>query len=98
MFSCGNQVRAIAFCHILRKGFNDLIKKYKSSGSLFDLGAGWGHFMLAAKELGYDIYGVEIAEQPYLYCKNDLNLPMHTKSIPNLKQQSQMSIIHLWCF
>ena len=49
----------------------DLIKKYKASGSLFDLGAGWGHFMLTGQMLGYDVYGIEISEQPYLYSKND---------------------------
>ena len=49
-----------------------LIQKYQRSGSLFDLGAGWGHFMLAGNELGYQTYGIEISEQPYLYCKYDL--------------------------
>ena len=54
----------------------DLIKKYKPKGSLFDLGAGWGHFMLTGQQLGYDVYGIEISEQPYLYSKNDLKLPV----------------------
>src|ERR1035437_5639019 len=55
--------------HKLRFKF---IRKFIKSGKLFDLGAGWGHFMLAGKELGYDVYGIEISEQPYLYCVNDL--------------------------
>src|SRR5687767_741577 len=41
--------------HKLRFRF---IRKFIRKGRLFDLGAGWGHFMLAAKELGYDIYGI----------------------------------------
>lgn len=41
-----------------------LIRKYKPKGSLFDLGAGWGHFMLTGQMLGYDVYGIEIAGQP----------------------------------
>lgn len=59
--------------HKLRFKF---IQKFIKKGKLFDLGAGWGHFMLAGKELGYDVYGVEISEQPYLYCVNDLKLPV----------------------
>ena len=47
--------------HKLRFKF---IQKFIKKGKLFDLGAGWGHFMLAGKELGFDVYGVEISEQP----------------------------------
>lgn len=80
--------------HKLRFQF---IKKYIKKGKLFDLGAGWGHFMLAAKELGYDIYGVEIAEQPYLYCKNDLNLPVdHIDFFELDTTKHQFDLIPMW--
>src|SRR4051812_206011 len=41
--------------HKLRLKF---IQKYKASGDLFDLGAGWGHFMLAGIEMGYNVSGI----------------------------------------
>ena len=64
---------------------------------MFDLGAGWGHFMLAAKELGYEIYGVEIAEQPYLYCKNDLKLPVdHIDFFELDTTKHQFDLITMW--
>ena len=44
-----------------------LIRKYKKSGSLFDLGTGWGHFLYTGKLLGYDVHGIEIANNPYIY-------------------------------
>lgn len=80
--------------HKLRFKF---IQKFIKSGYLFDLGAGWGHFMLAAKELGYKIYGVEISEQPYLYCKNDLNLPVDHIDFFELKNSDhQFDVITMW--
>lgn len=79
--------------HKLRFKF---IQKYIKSGKLFDLGAGWGHFMLAGKELGYDVYGIEISEQPYLYCKNDLKLPVDHIDFFQMDESNQFDIITMW--
>ena len=73
-----------------------LIKKYKPSGSLFDLGAGWGHFMLTGQQLGYDVYGIEISEQPYLYSKNDLKLPVDHIDFFEMKEDKKFDIITMW--
>jgi 2-polyprenyl-3-methyl-5-hydroxy-6-metoxy-1,4-benzoquinol methylase len=72
------------------------IKKFKPSGSLFDLGAGWGHFMLAAKEEGYSIYGIEIAEQPYRYCVDDLKLPVEHIDFFKMDPSKKFDVITLW--
>ncbi len=72
------------------------IKKFKSSGTLFDLGAGWGHFMLAAKEEGYSIYGIEIAEQPYRYCVEDLKLPVDHIDFFKMDPTKKFDVITLW--
>lgn len=74
----------------------DLIKKYKPSGSLFDLGAGWGHFMLTGQMLGYDVYGIEISEQPYLYSKNDLKLPVDHIDFFDMKEDKTFDIVTMW--
>jgi len=74
----------------------DLIKKYKPSGSLFDLGAGWGHFMLTGQMLGYDVYGIEISEQPYLYSKNDLKLPVNHIDFFDMKEDKKFDIVTMW--
>ena len=71
----------------------DLIKKYKPSGSLFDLGAGWGHFMLTGQMLGYDVYGIEISEQPYLYSKNDLKLPVDHIDFFDMKEDKKFDVV-----
>lgn len=74
----------------------DLIKKYKPSGSLFDLGAGWGHFMLTGQMLSYDVYGIEISEQPYLYSKNDLKLPVDHIDFFDMKEDKKFDIVTMW--
>jgi len=79
--------------HKLRFKF---IQKFIKSGKLFDLGAGWGHFMLAGKELGYDVYGVEISEQPYLYCVNDLKLPVDHIDFFEMDESKQFDVITMW--
>lgn len=79
--------------HKLRFKF---IRKYIKSGHLFDLGAGWGHFMLAAQELGYRASGIEIAEQPYLYCVNDLKLPVQHIDFFELDPALKYDIITMW--
>lgn len=79
--------------HLLRFRF---IKKYVPSGRLFDLGAGWGHFLLAARQLGYDIYGIEIAEQPWRYCVNDLGLPVDHIDFFSMDTAKRFDIITMW--
>lgn len=74
----------------------DLIKKYKPNGSLFDLGAGWGHFMLTGQQLGYEVYGIEISEQPFLYSKNDLKLPVDHIDFFEMKEDKTFDIITMW--
>jgi 2-polyprenyl-3-methyl-5-hydroxy-6-metoxy-1,4-benzoquinol methylase len=74
----------------------NLIKKYKPNGSLFDLGAGWGHFMLTGQMLGYDVYGIEISEQPYLYSKNDLNLPVDHIDFFDMQEDKKFDIVTMW--
>ena len=79
--------------HKLRFRF---ISKFVKSGRLFDLGAGWGHFMLAGRELGYDVYGIEIAEQPWKYCVGDLGLPVDHLDFFRLDPSRRFDIVTMW--
>ncbi|MCU0433223.1 MAG: class I SAM-dependent methyltransferase [Bacteroidia bacterium] len=78
--------------HLLRF---KLIRKYIKSGKLFDLGAGWGHFLLAGKQLGYDVYGIEISKYPYIYAKEDLKLPVDHIDFFEMPPQ-KFDVITLW--
>lgn len=80
--------------HLLRF---KLIKKYKMEGKLFDLGAGWGHFLYTGRELGYDVHGVEVADIPFHYAKNDLDLPVEHINFFDLKvEDDTYDIITIW--
>ncbi len=57
--------------HKLRINF---IRKFIKSGSLFDIGTGWGHFLHTAHKCGYDASGIEISELMHHYAVNDLSL------------------------
>lgn len=74
----------------------DLIQKYAPAGKLFDLGCGWGHFLLTAKELGYDIYGVEISKHLYEYCTKDLKLPVEDINLFDMDESKQFDILTMW--
>lgn len=78
--------------HLLRI---KLIKRYIKSGSLFDLGAGWGHFLVAAKQEGYQIYGVEVSKYQYIYAKENLNLPVDHIDFFKMEKR-QFDIITMW--
>ncbi|HQQ94828.1 MAG TPA: class I SAM-dependent methyltransferase [Bacteroidia bacterium] len=79
--------------HRLRFRF---IRKFVTHGHLFDLGAGWGHFMLAAREEGFKVSGIEIAEQPYLYCVNDLKLPVEHIDFFDMDPSRIFDVITMW--
>ena len=80
--------------HLLRFKF---IKKYQPHGRLFDLGAGWGHFMEAGRKLGYDVHGIEIADMPYKYAKEDLNLPVEHINFFDMEiEQNEYDLITMW--
>jgi 2-polyprenyl-3-methyl-5-hydroxy-6-metoxy-1,4-benzoquinol methylase len=73
-----------------------LIGKYKKSGKLFDIGAGWGHFLLAGREKGYEIYGVEPSQLNCVYSKGELGLPIDNISVFNLPEDNKYDVITLW--
>ena len=80
--------------HLLRYKF---IKKYQPKGDLFDLGAGWGHFLYAGQKLGYRVHGIEIAEMPYKYATNELKLPVEHINFFNMQIQNQAyDLITMW--
>jgi len=80
--------------HLLRF---KLIKKYKKEGSLFDLGVGWGHFLYTGRELGYDVFGIEVAKIPFQYANQDLNLPVERIDFFNLEvKDDTYDIITIW--
>lgn len=80
--------------HLLRFKF---IKKYQPTGKLFDLGAGWGHFLYTGKHLGYEVYGIEAAEMPCKYAREELKLPVDHIDFFDMKiPDKRFDLITMW--
>lgn len=62
-----------SFSKMKKDKFKKLLKdvaKYRKSGKLLDIGCGPGYLMEEAKELGFDVYGVEVGEKAADIAKN----------------------------
>ncbi|HVO76071.1 MAG TPA: class I SAM-dependent methyltransferase [Ignavibacteriaceae bacterium] len=80
--------------HLLRFKF---IRRYKSSGDLFDLGTGWGHFLAAGRELGYKVHGIEVSEMPCKYAREELKLPVENLNFFKMEpKKNSCDLITMW--
>ena len=55
-----------SFSKMKKDKFKKLLKdvlKYRKNGKLLDIGCGPGYLMEEAKELGFDVYGVEVGQK-----------------------------------
>jgi 2-polyprenyl-3-methyl-5-hydroxy-6-metoxy-1,4-benzoquinol methylase len=50
------------------------VKRVQPKGALLDIGCSYGFLLLKAKAEGYKAYGVELAQVPFEYCRDDLGL------------------------
>lgn len=62
-----------------------VIKKYKDGGHLLDIGCGNGYFLTRAKDSGYSVEGQEISPLFINYCRQELNLVVHSGELEKLK-------------
>jgi len=63
---------------------------------VLDVGCGTGLFLLAMKERGWHVYGVEPNEQASHFARNSLNLPVLTGDIFDIKKEASFAAITLW--
>ncbi|MCK9255379.1 MAG: class I SAM-dependent methyltransferase [Bacteroidales bacterium] len=74
-----------------------LIKKFKKTGKLYDIGVGWGHFLHAAQVLGFESSGVEISELMYHYASQDLKLNVEHDDFYNLSlAKNNWDVVTMW--
>ena len=73
-----------------------LIQKYKKSGDVFDIGCGFGHFLLTGKQLGYNVTGVEMSKANLDYIRKNLDLEVQEKNFLDVKEDKKYDIMTLW--
>ncbi|MCX8080323.1 MAG: class I SAM-dependent methyltransferase [Bacteroidia bacterium] len=72
--------------------FEDFAKGKK----LLDVGSGWGHFVWAALNKGYEAKGLELAEYPAKFSMEELKLPVYKINFFELDSDEKFDIITFW--
>jgi SAM-dependent methyltransferase len=57
------------------------IRQFKRRGSILELGAGGGFFLLEARNYGYESYGIELNPIEALWINHNLNIPCETEPL-----------------
>lgn len=73
-----------------------MIRKNHKGRDLFDVGAGFGHFMLAGKNMGYRVSGIEIARANAEFIRSELGLPVSEGDFLKLDQSGRYDILTFW--
>lgn len=84
-------VRKIA----LRNKF-DLINQYKSGSRILDIGCGTGEFLNFMKEKGWETTGIEPAEQPRTFAKENYGLSVFDEGTLNNLPNKSFDVITMW--
>lgn len=73
-----------------------LIHRYKKNGKVFDVGAGFGHFLLTGKQLGHEVYGCELSRANIAFVREHLNLDVENENFLNISEDQKYDIVTLW--
>jgi len=73
-----------------------LIRKYRRSGTIYDIGCGFGHFLLTGKQLGYDVSGVEMSRANASYVRDMLGIRIDEGDFLAVKEGVQYDVLTLW--
>lgn len=76
----------------------DLIRPYRASGNLLEVGSAWGSFAYAAKLAGYDVTAVEMDKRCCQYLREVVGVDVHaaddTGALPD--ELGQYEVVALW--
>jgi 2-polyprenyl-3-methyl-5-hydroxy-6-metoxy-1,4-benzoquinol methylase len=69
----------------------------KRSGKVLDIGCGYGYFLAACREAGYDVHGLDFSESAVAHARKKLDLPITVGALTdaNLSEQA-FDVITLW--
>jgi SAM-dependent methyltransferase len=71
----------------------------KKRGHVLDIGCGMGYFLLACREAGYDVSGIDISEDSAGYVRNELAIPVRTGEIDRIDlAEGSVDIVTMWHF
>jgi 2-polyprenyl-3-methyl-5-hydroxy-6-metoxy-1,4-benzoquinol methylase len=73
-----------------------LIQKYQKTGRLYDIGFGFGHFLLSGKQLGYDVTGVEKNRASVEFVRKQYGIEVEENDFLKIREDVTYDIMTLW--
>ena len=72
-------------------------QKFKNKGNVLDIGCGRGYFLLACREQGYKVEGIDISSDVANYIRSNLKITVHVGEVRNVTLlERTFDIITLW--
>jgi 2-polyprenyl-3-methyl-5-hydroxy-6-metoxy-1,4-benzoquinol methylase len=70
---------------------------YSDKKVLLDIGSGHGFFLYAAKQMGYEAFGLDIDQEAVDFCKNNFNISVYETPIDSIDSVSKkIEIVTAW--
>jgi 2-polyprenyl-3-methyl-5-hydroxy-6-metoxy-1,4-benzoquinol methylase len=72
-------------------------RKFKKSGKVLDIGCGRGYFLLACRERGYEVEGIDISTDASIYVSKELKIPVHLGDVSSINlPEKSFDVITMW--
>jgi SAM-dependent methyltransferase len=73
------------------------IRKFRPSGNVLDVGCGRGYFLLACRQAGYEVEGVDISGAAAAYVATELKIPVHIGQIDEINLPAgSFDVVTMW--
>jgi 2-polyprenyl-3-methyl-5-hydroxy-6-metoxy-1,4-benzoquinol methylase len=74
-------------------------RRVKKSGKVLDIGCGMGYFLLACRDAGYDVEGMDISADSAAYVRREMEIPVAVGAIDGIDYPPEsFDIITMWHF
>ncbi len=73
-----------------------LVRKYRKHGRVYDVGAGYGHFMIAGEQLGYEVRGIEMNRASARYARDELGLDVSEGDFLEIPEDEGYDVVTFW--
>ncbi len=70
--------------------YYDIVKKYKSSGRMLDIGAGYGTGSNVFLKHGYDVEAIEVEDDRVSYIRNTYNVKVYSETIDKIDSPEEL--------
>jgi 2-polyprenyl-3-methyl-5-hydroxy-6-metoxy-1,4-benzoquinol methylase len=74
----------------------DAIRRDHPSGSVLDIGCGFGHFLLTGMELGYRVRGVEMCRANAAFVRAQFGIPVWEGDFLEFPETERYDVVTLW--